>query len=82
MARQGNYGANHMVGIEEAFSNLAQATTEDRSVVVNSTGVNDSLTAQVAEYVKHLSVKYSDIAALTKQIANLQGKVKNLKGKL
>ena len=42
-SRQGGYGAKNLVGIEEAFANLAQATAEDRAEVNNLNYSNNHL---------------------------------------
>ena len=45
-SRQGGYGSNNLVGIQEAFTILAQATAEDRAAVTNLTDANRHLAAQ------------------------------------
>ena len=47
MASQGRYGAHNAIGIQEAFSNLAQTTAEDRAAVNNFMVINATLLAQV-----------------------------------
>ena len=47
ISRQGGYGSNNLVGIEEDFANLAQATAEYMEAVTNLTGANMNLTTQV-----------------------------------
>ena len=40
---QGGYRANNLVGMEEAFANLSQATSEDRAAVTYLTDANMNL---------------------------------------
>ena len=47
-----------------AFTNLAQATSEDRAAVTNLTTENSTLTEQVALYDNRLSTKEADNMAL------------------
>ena len=79
---QGHHGANHVVGLKTAFSDLAKETSEDRSAVMNLTNANSTLVAQVAEYKNHLTSKDSGIVVITKQITNLQDEVENLKARV
>ena len=48
MSRQGGYKADDLVVIEEAFTNLDQATAEERVTVTNLTDANLYLTDQVS----------------------------------
>ena len=64
------------------FSNLAQATLEDRAALTNLTTVNSTLMEQVAMYTNNLSTKEADNMALQTTIRNLQGELKNLKAKM
>ena len=61
------------------FSNLAQATSEDRAAVTNLTTVNSTLTEQVAMYTNNLSTKEADNMALQTSMSNLQSELKTLK---
>ena len=64
---EGGYGANNLVGIEEAFANLAQATLEDRAGVTTLTRANMNLTTQVVEYANHLVTKDSAMESIRKK---------------
>ena len=61
------------MGIEEAFTNLAQATAEDRSVVTNLTDKNRHLEAQVSAQTNNMMTKDSDMETMQKIILQLQG---------
>ena len=61
------------MGIEEAFTNLAQATAEDRSVVTNLTDKNRHLAAQVSAQTNNMMTKDSDMETMQKIILQLQG---------
>ena len=74
--RQGVYGANNLVGIEEDFKNLLQETAEDREAVTNFTGINMNLKTQVTEYANHLYTKESAMESMQKTIIQLQGEIK------
>ena len=62
-----------------SFSNLAQATAEDRAAVINLVTANSTLTEQVVLYSNRLSTKEVDNMTLHTAVRNLQGKLKNLK---
>ena len=80
--RQGGYGANKLVRIEEAFENISQETGEDRLEVTNLAGANMSLTTQVVEYANHLVTKDSNMETTKKTISQMQGEIKTFKSKL
>ena len=65
-----------------AFTNMAQATAEDRAAVTKLTTANSTITEQVALYAKCLSTKGGDNLALQTAIKNLEGEVKNLKAEV
>ena len=71
--RYGGYRANNLVGIEEEFTNLDQATAYDRAEVTNLTKYNVTLTSQVAEYANNLSTREAENAALHKTISKING---------
>ena len=79
---QGGHGLNNLVGIEEDFTNLVQATAEERVAVTNLTDINILLSAYIAEYAENLFTKESKLASVHKAIANLQDEIKNLNNKL
>ena len=61
--RKGRYhtgAANNAMEISVEFSNLAQATAEDRANVTNLTMVNSTLTEQLALYTNRLSTNEAD----------------------
>ena len=60
---QGGYGANNLVGIKEAFTNLAQETAEYREAVNNLTDSNIHLSYQVVVQAKNMTTK--DVAMET-----------------
>ena len=78
--RQGGYGANNLIEIENAFANLAQATADDRTSVINLTGPSMNLATQVDEYANHLAIKDYGMAALKN--SHIQRGINNLKRKL
>ena len=79
---QGRYISNNLVGIEEYFENLAQATAEDRGAVSNLSGAYIKLMTQVVEYANYMTTKNSSMATMYKTISQLQGGIKTLKSKL
>ena len=62
-----------------AFSNMSQATAEDRTAITNLTTAIRTLIEQVALYSNRLSTKEVDNMALQTAVRNLQGELKNLK---
>ena len=64
-----------------AFSNLAQAMSEDRAAVDYLKISNITLTNQVALYANRPSTKDADNMALQTAMKNLQGEVKNSRPK-
>ena len=62
-----------------AFSNMSQATAEDRTAITNLTTEIRTLIEQVALYSNRLSTKEVDNMALQTAVRNLQGELKNLK---
>ena len=54
ISHQGGYGANKLIRIEEAFTNLSQETADDRAEVTNLTGANMNLTTKVSKYAIHM----------------------------
>ena len=73
---QRGYIDNNLVGINEALSNLAQATSDNRAVATNLTGTNINLTTTVEEYTNHLYTKDSAIKTMQKTPAICRGKSK------
>ena len=71
-----------MVGIDEAFSNLAQATLEERVSLTNLTGTNINLKNQVTEYANNMDTKDSVMATTQKTIIQPQGEIKTPKSKM
>ena len=71
---QRGYRDNNLVGINEALSNLAQATSDDRAVATNLTGTNINLTTTVEEYTNHLSTKDPAMEIMQKTPARCRGK--------
>ena len=69
-------GANNLVGMQDEFSNLEQATLEDQVAVTNLKYVNTTLTDQVALYTNHLSSKDAENSTLQREVLNLQGENK------
>ena len=69
------------MGIEKAFTNLAQATAEDRVTVTNLTDANRHLAAQVAAQVNNMATKDADMENMQKIVLQLQGELKTLKSK-
>ena len=65
-----------------SFSNLAQATAEDRAAVTNLVTANITLTEQVVLYSNRLSTKEVDNMTLHTAVRNLQGKLKKLKAEI
>ena len=65
-----------------AFTNIAQATSEDQAAITYLTTSNITLTEQVVLHTNHVSTKYADNVALQTAIKNLQVKVKNLKAEV
>ena len=55
-----------------SFSNLAQATAEDRAAVTNLVTANITLTEQVVLYSNRLSTKEVDNMTLHTAVRNLQ----------
>ena len=53
--RQVSYGANNLVGIEEAFTNLAQATAEYMAAVTNFTEAKIHYATQVANQANRMA---------------------------
>ena len=53
-----------MMGAQEEFANLVQATSEDHAVVTNLTMANLTLSNQVAFYDNSFSTKYADNKSL------------------
>ena len=80
-SRQGRYGANNLVVIEEAFTNLAQATAEDRAAVTNLTDENRHLATQVAAQANNMATKDASMDTMSKIIQQLQGEINTLKSK-
>ena len=70
------------MGIEEDFTNLVQATAEERVAVTNLTDINILLSEYIAEYAENLFTKEAKLASLHKAISNLQDEKKNLNNKL
>ena len=70
------------MGIEEDFTNLVQATAEERVAVTNLTDINILLSEYIAEYAENLFTKEAKLASVHKAIANLQDEKKNLNNKL
>ena len=79
--RQGGYRVNNLVGINEAFANLDQATAEDRAAVNNLTDANTHLAIQVSKEANHMANKDTNIETMTKLIQQIQGEIKTLKTK-
>ena len=71
ISRQGGYGANNLVGIKEAFANLAQATVVDRAGVTNLTDSNKNLVNQVAEQANHMATNDVSIDTMQKLIQKI-----------
>ena len=69
------------MGIEEACTNIAQATTEDREAVNNLTDANRHLAAQVSAQANNTMTKDSAMETTQKIILQLQGELKTLKAK-
>ena len=78
-SRQGGYGANNLVGIEEAFTNLAHTTAEDRAAVTNLTEANIHLKSQVAAQANNMTTKDAAMETMQNIIQQLQGELKTLK---
>ena len=66
--RQGGYRVNNLVGINEAFSNLDQATAEDRAAVNNLTDANKHLQNKVAEKANNMATRDAAINTIKKLI--------------
>ena len=80
-SQQGGYGAKKLVDIEEAFTNLDQATAEDRATVTNLTDTNRHLAAQVAAQANNMTTKDNAMETMQKIILQLQGELKTMKSK-
>ena len=80
-SQQGGYGAKKLVDIEEAFTNLAQATAEDRVAVTNLTDTNRHLAAQVEAQANNMTTKDNAMETMQKIILQLQGELKTMKSK-
>ena len=65
-----------------AFTNLAQATSEDQAAITYLTTSNITLTEQVVLHTNHVSTKYADNVALQTAIKNLQGEFNNFKAEV
>ena len=78
---QGGYGANNLVGIKEAFTNLAQETAEYREAVNNLTDSNIHLSYQVVVQAKNMTTKDAAMETMQKIIQQIQGDIKTLKSK-
>ena len=63
------------MGIEEACTNLAQATTEDREAVNNLTEANRHLETQLATQANNMATKDATMKKMTKLIQPLQGEI-------
>ena len=72
-SHQGGYRANNLVGIEEAFSNLAQATADDRVAVNKLTDANRYLETQVASQANSMATKDAAMDTMQNIIQQLQG---------
>ena len=73
---QDGYRANNLVGIEEAFANLAQATA-----VTNLTDANRHLETQEAAQAINMATKDPAMETMSNLIQQLQGEIKTLKSK-
>ena len=80
-SRQGGYGSNNLVGIEEAFTNLAHATADDRAEVTNLTEANRHLTSQVAAQANNMTTNDAAMETMQNIIQQLQGELKTLNSK-
>ena len=69
------------MGIKEAFTNLAQATAEDKVAVTNLTDANIHLAAQVSYQANNMMTKDAAMETMQNIILQLQGELKNLKSK-
>ena len=67
------------MGTEEAFTNLAQATAEDRVAVTNLTDANGHLAAQVEDQANNMTTKDAAMETMQNIIQQLQGELKTLK---
>ena len=70
---QGGYRANNLLGMEEAFVSLAQATTEDRAAMTNLNDTYRHLETQVAVQANNMATKYAAMETMSKLIQQLQG---------
>ena len=61
------------MGIEEAFSNLAQATADDRVAVNKLTDANRYLETQVASQANNMATKDAAMDTVQNIIQQLQG---------
>ena len=80
--RHGVCEDNNLVGIEEAFANLTQATTDYRAAVTDFTDANMNLTTPVSEHGNNMATQDTEIAIIQKTTSQLQGYIKTLKSKL
>ena len=65
-----------MMGIQEAFVNLAQEMEEDCAAATNLTTSNTTLMQQVTLYYNRLPTKEVDNKALHTEVQNVQGEIK------
>ena len=72
-SRQGGYRSNNLVGIKEAFANLAHTTTEDRAAVTNLTAAIKHKANQVGEQANDMATKDAAIETMQELIQKLQG---------
>ena len=72
--RQRGCVANNLVGIEEAFTNFDQETSEDMAAVTNLTDSNMNLMTKVAEYANNMVTKDAATATMQNKISSLKGK--------
>ena len=79
---QVGYGANNLVGTEEALANLVQASAEFWASVTYLTDTNMNLTTQVAENSNNTATKDAAMATMQKTISQIQGEFKTLKRKI
>ena len=73
---------NNLVGIEESFVNLTQATADYRAAVTDLTDANMNLTTPVSEHANNMAIKDTEISIIQKTTSQLQGYIKTLKCKL
>ena len=69
------------MGIEEAFTNLAHATADDRAEVTNLTEANRHLTSQVAAQANNMTTNDAAMETMQNIIQQLQGELKTLNSK-